>query len=626
MNIYATIKNIGLNNQSTNEIKSIQKALNKSQAIISFDIEGDILDANENFLELLGYSFSEIIGKHHSMFLDKSYAESEDYKNFWHSLKNGAFKSAEFKRIAKGGHEVWIQASYNPLINDKGEVYKIVKFATDITAQKLEMADYEGQIKAINKSLAVISFNLDGTILDANDNFLKTVGYDRSEIVGNHHRMFVDPAYSKSDDYKAFWNSLASGAFQASEFMRLAKGGKEIWIQASYNPIFDPNGKPFKVVKYATDITAQKIINADYSGQIDAINKSQAVISFNLDGTILDANDNFLKTLGYERGEVIGKHHSMFVDAAFRQSNDYQTLWQSLNNGEFQSGEFKRIAKDGHEVWIQASYNPIFNPNGKPFKVVKYASDVTRQTLARLNAEKINTLMDEKISSLLSSINDANEQTGTAAQSSTETLQMIQSVSAATEQFRAAADEIAQSMEGSRSEVEEAINEARKADHSTEKLSEAALSMNNIVSVIQEIANQINLLALNATIESARAGDAGKGFAVVASEVKSLASQVADATVQISSEITNMQNVSHEVIQQLSNIKKSVHQVENSVTTVSSAVEEQTATAKEMTQNIQTTVDEVQKIDESLISISSSVKNANSSTEEVSQLYKSLQN
>ncbi|MEZ5758668.1 MAG: PAS domain-containing methyl-accepting chemotaxis protein [Emcibacteraceae bacterium] len=626
MNIYATIKNIGLNNQSTNETKSIQKALNKSQAVISFDSEGIILDANENFLETLGYSFTEIIGKHHSMFLDKSYAESEDYKNFWHSLKNGEFKSAEFKRIAKDGHEVWIQATYNPIVNDKGDVYKVVKFATDITAQKLEMADYEGQIKAINKSLAVISFNLDGTILDANDNFLKTVGYDRSEVVGNHHRMFVDPAYSKSDDYKAFWNSLASGEFQAAEFMRLAKGGKEIWIQASYNPIFDPSGRPFKVVKYATDITAQKIKNADYSGQIDAINKSQAVISFNLDGTIIDANNNFLKTLGYDRGEVIGKHHSIFVDETFRQSDDYKMLWQSLNNGEFQSGEYKRIAKDGHEVWIQASYNPIFDPSGKPFKVVKYASDVTRQTLARLNAEKINTLMDEKISSLLSSINDANEQTGTAAQSSTETLQMIQSVSAATEQFRAAADEIAQSMEGSRIEVSDAINEANKADISTEKLSNAALSMNNIVSAIQEIANQINLLALNATIESARAGNAGKGFAVVASEVKSLASQVADATVNISSEISNMQTVSNEVIDQLSNIKKSVHQVENSVTTVSSAVEEQTATAKEMTQSIQTTVEEVQKIDESLISISSSVKNANSSTEEVSHLYKSLQN
>jgi methyl-accepting chemotaxis protein len=248
-----------------------------------------------------------------------------------------------------------------------------------------QFADYAGQVAAIRKSQAVIEFAMDGTILDANDNFLKALGYRLEEIKGQHHSMFVEPAYKQSSEYREFWAALNRGEYQAAEYKRIGKGGKEVWIQASYNPIMDLDGKPFKVVKYATDTTTQKLQNADYVGQIAAISKSQAVIEFKMDGTVLAANDNFLKVLSYSLDEIKGRHHSMFVDEAFRQSYEYKEFWAALNRGEYQAAEYKRLGKGGKEVWIQASYNPILDLNGKPFKVVKYATDITPQKQA-LNA------------------------------------------------------------------------------------------------------------------------------------------------------------------------------------------------------------------------------------------------
>src|SRR5215813_9950913 len=241
-------------------------------------------------------------------------------------------------------------------------------------------ADVAAKLDAVSRAQAVIEFNLDGTIITANENFLKALGYTLAEIEGKHHSMFVEQTERDGAGYREFWANLNRGEYQAAEYKRIGKGGKEVWILASYNPVLDEKGKPFKVVKFATDITAQKLRNADLSGQIEAIGKSQAVIEFNLDGTIIQANDNFLRALGYSLSEIKGRHHSMFVEQADRESPAYREFWAALNRGEFQAAEYKRIGKGGKEVWIQASYNPIFDLNGKPFKVVKYATDITRKT------------------------------------------------------------------------------------------------------------------------------------------------------------------------------------------------------------------------------------------------------
>ena len=288
------------------ELEGTIAAIGKSQAIIEFEMDGTVITANDNFLYVLGYTLDEIRGRHHSVFVDERYRQSSEYREFWAALNRGEYQAAEYKRIGKGGREVWIQASYNPILDDKGKPVKVVKFATDVTKQKLQNADYAGQIAAINKSQAVIEFNMDGTILTANENFLKVLGYTLEEVRGRHHSMFVDESFRQSAEYRGFWDALNRGEYQAAEYKRIGKGGKEVWIQASYNPILDLNGKPFKVVKFATDMTEQKLKNADYSGQIAAINKSQAVIEFNMDGTTRTANENFLKVLGYTLDEVKG--------------------------------------------------------------------------------------------------------------------------------------------------------------------------------------------------------------------------------------------------------------------------------------------------------------------------------
>ncbi len=260
---------------------------------------------------------------------------------------------------------------------------------------KSQLLDLQGQVDAINKAQAVIEFELDGTIITANNNFLGALGYTLEEVQGQHHRIFVEPEFAQSPEYTAFWAKLNRGEFEAAEYKRIGKGGKEVWIQASYNPIFDDKGNPFKVVKFATDVTATKLQSADFQGQIDAVSKSQAVIEFNLDGTIRTANENFLAALGYTLDEIQGQHHRMFATPEFAQSAEYTEFWAKLNRGEFFAGEYLRVGKGGKEIWIQATYNPIFDLNGKTYKVVKYASDITDQVVARNEATKLRQFVDD---------------------------------------------------------------------------------------------------------------------------------------------------------------------------------------------------------------------------------------
>ena len=374
--------------ESLEERESQLTALSKSQAVIEFEPDGTILTANDNFLGAVGYSLDEIQGSHHRMFVDPTYATSNEYRQFWLELGRGDFKADEYQRFRKDGTAVWIQASYNPVFDGDGKVVKVVKYASDITAAKLQSADYEGQLGAISRSQAVIEFEVDGTIITANENFLNAVGYTLDEVKGNHHRIFVDPQYAATPEYRDLWNDLAAGKFKSGEFQRFRRDGSAIWIQASYNPILDPNGKPYKVVKYASDITEAKMKASNHEGQINAINKAQAVIEFELDGTIARANDNFLNAVGYTLDEIKGRHHRIFVAEDYAKSDAYSYFWQELGKGQFKSGEYQRFGKGGKEIWIQASYNPIFDPNGEVYKVVKYAMDITpSKEMARQIAE-----------------------------------------------------------------------------------------------------------------------------------------------------------------------------------------------------------------------------------------------
>ncbi|MFM7347544.1 MAG: PAS domain-containing protein [Tagaea sp.] len=269
----------------------------------------------------------------------------------------------------------------------------------------------QDKLAALDKSQATIEFAPDGTILDANANFLAAMGYARAEIVGKHHRIFVDPADAAASAYREFWAKLAAGEFSQGEYRRKRKDGADIWIQASYNPLIGSDGKVYKVVKYASDVTARKLHDADFEGQVAAIRRSQAVIEFDLDGTIRDANDNFLAVMGYARAEIVGQRHAMFAEPGVAQSAEYREFWASLGRGEFKSGEFKRVAKGGREVWIHATYNPIRDMAGKPFKVVKYAVDTTAQVQARVAAEQARATIAENLGTVDRAIEAANAET-----------------------------------------------------------------------------------------------------------------------------------------------------------------------------------------------------------------------
>jgi methyl-accepting chemotaxis protein len=544
--------------------KALADALSRSQAMIEFGMDGTILTANDNFLKALGYSLGEIQGKHHSMFVDPSERDSASYRDFWAALKRGEYQAAEYKRIGKGAKQVWIQATYNPVLDGNGKPFKVVKFATDITARKIKSMEDAGQIAAISRAQAVIAFEMNGTIVTANENFLKAMGYTLAEIQGKHHSMFVGSSERDSAAYREFWARLNRGENQSAEYKRIGKGGREVWILASYNPVLDEKGKPFRVVKFATDITSQKLATADLAGQIAAISKSQAVIEFNMDGTIIGANQNFLKTVGYALDEIRGRHHSMFVDPSERDSAGYREFWAALNRGEYQAAEYRRIGKGAKEVWIQASYNPILDLNGKPFKVVKYATDTTAQVLVRMGNERVRGMME--------------------------------TVAAGAEELNASVREISEAMTKSRETAATAVGRVEAADAQAKRLNEAAQSMSGIVELIGNITGQINLLALNATIESARAGEAGRGFAVVASEVKNLATQAKQATDKIGQEIGNLNGISGDVVGALDSIKQAIQGVSEYVTATAAAVEEQSTVTSEMSSSMQRAAAEAKAI------------------------------
>ncbi len=404
---------------------------------------------------------------------------------------------------------------------------------------------FDKVLAASGHALATIKYRADGSIENANQRFLELTGYTKDELLKQHHRSLVEHGHVMSAEYVRFWERLRNGIAQVGEFPRRRKDGSTLWIQASYVPVHNANGQVIGIACMAVDVTKPREVEQENAAILDAIERAQGAIEFTLDGTILRANKNFLALMGYHDYEVVGQHHRMFVDEEYAKSPAYAQFWQELRNGTFHAKKFLRFGKNGKKVWISANYNPIFDASGRVVKMIKFASDITKEVAHQELSRQVASSVSISVAEMAAASNEIAESVARTARLAQETeLTSTQMIAQATD-----------------------LDEGRK-------------QIGDVIDLIERLAAQTNLLALNATIEAARAGSYGRSFSVVAGEVKLLANETASASGKIAQTVKELQCHISGVVDSTRQINKSMMAVSRNTNTIAAAVEQQSKTTE----------------------------------------------
>ena len=596
-------------------------AVESAQSMLQLKLDGTIVSANANFLRLTGFSAEDLSGRPLSGVIDPVSIDNAHLQELWVQLAGASIVSRCFRLLGKAGVAAWVQGSFSPVMDKSGKAHSALLIAADISAIINEHEQIAAELKVrtdiMNLTSIVSEADKKGDILCINEKYTEISKYTPEELIGQPHSITRHPDMPKAV-FKQMWSTIGHGKMFRGIIKNRAKDGTPYYVDAVVAPIMGDNGKPKKYLGVRYYITATEIERHNARGILGAIDESFAFVEFSPEGVVQTANNNFLRLMGYQKDELVGKHHRIFVDAADASSSEYAAFWSDIRAGKARTGEVRRITKSGQPVWLQATYAPVKDEMDRVVKAVKIATDVTDQVRMREHMAGVLKGVTANSQSLSSAAEDlsavSNQMSANAEETSAQSNAVsaaaeqvsvnVQTVAAGTEEMSASIREIARNAADAAKVAREAVTLATTSNALVTKLGQSSIEVGNVIKVITSIAQQTKLLALNATIEAARAGEAGKGFAVVAAEVKSLASQTADATKEIGNRITQIQGATNEAVEAIKGITATIEEVSTIATAIGAAIEQQGSATAEIARNVTQTAEATQEVTKNIGAVS----------------------